>query len=48
MRNREPVYELLIDFAKAFDSVNRKKLLKKLKSRNFPDYLINILSHMLS
>ena len=45
---REKCWVLFIDFAKAFDSVDRQILLNKLENKNIPAYLTHIMAAFLS
>ena len=45
---REKSWVLFIDFAKAFDSVDRQILLNKLENKNNPSYLTQIMAAFLS
>jgi len=48
LRKRQPKAIIVIDLARAFDTVINTTLIKKLRSRNFSDSLINLFAIMLS
>lgn len=48
VNKRRKHYILLLDLAKAFDTIDRKLLIQKLISRGFSPYIVNLVAHMLS
>ena len=41
LKQQNDTWLLLVDFSKAFDNVNRRKLIGKLRRTGIPDHLIN-------